>query len=183
MVEGEAQSHRWPLRSPAPRPGWRKDCATCKGAARDAPSPVGGTLHVLGDGWLIPARTGEGRAPCDGERRVNTSLGLGLGCEGLGEGDRARPSAKVSREGSQQERDSVAWPPAVVLRALSSGLFGDRHILQRRFIRSTGKRRLNSRRLSHWHRHARSFPHAPERLSCVPRPAGLVLSHLPSGQD
>lgn len=125
-----------------PPPAWAgKDCAAGEGAARDAPRPVGGPFTSRGTAGSSP-RTGEGRAPCDGERRANISPGLG--CEGLGEGARARPLANVSWEGPQQERGSDARPPAMVLRALSSGLSGDRHVPQCRLIRSAVKRRLNS---------------------------------------
>lgn len=66
-------------------------------------------------------------------------------------------------------------PPATVLRALSSGMFGDRHVLQRRFIHSTVKRRLNGGKLSPSLPSRAKLPaRAPERLSRVQAAAGAL---------
>lgn len=176
---GEAQSHP-PVaetrsrardggregRAPRRGGGGRTAAPANEGAARDTPSPPGGLFTSWGTAGSFPRGQERGGRHAMEEGRGNTSLGLGG--EGPREGHRARPSAKVSREGSQQERDSGARPPATGLQALSPGLFGDRHILQRRFIRTTVKRRLNSGKLSPSLLSCAKLPtHAPERLSRV----------------
>lgn len=87
---------------------------------------------------------------------------------GSGGRGQSQTISKVSREGSQKERDCGAQPPATVLRALSSGLFGDRHVLQCHFIQSTVKQRLNSGKLSPSLLSRAKLPTRPERLSRDP---------------
>lgn len=190
---GEAQSHRWPRRGRAPGTAAARVARPAAGAEEGPrrlrtkgqrvthPRPRG-TLHVLGDGWLVPARTGAGRAPRNGGGTREYIAGPGRrGSSGRAQSQTFGKSVKGGLPaGARLWRAATCHGPAGFIARLVWGQTHSSMPLYSNHSETEAKQRETvsfaavMREASH-----------PRARAPFPRPggrAGLAHSHLPSGR-